>query len=62
MVRFQGKRLSLSYKYKAITDVESGTQPPKVAEKYGVPRNTVSTWVLPGNKEKLKVLFNLEYN
>ena len=35
------KRLSLVEKYKAITELESGTKPSKVAEKYGVPRNTI---------------------
>ena len=50
------KRLSLVEKYKAITELESGTKPSKVAEKYGVPRNTISTWLLPENKEKIKSL------
>ena len=54
MENLKRKRLSLSEKYKAITDVESGTKLSKVAKKYGVPRNTMSTWLLPGNKEKVK--------
>ena len=52
------KRLSLVEKYKAITELESGTKPSKVAEKYGVPRNTISTWLLPENKEKIKSAFH----
>ena len=32
------KRVSLGEKYKAITDLESGLKPSKVAEKYDVPR------------------------
>ena len=39
------KRVSLVEKYKAITDLESGLKPSKVAEKYDVPRNTISTWL-----------------
>ena len=46
------KRLSLSAKDKAFTEVESGTKPSKVAEKHGFPRNTILTWLLPGKKEK----------
>ena len=37
--------------------MESGIKPLKVAEKYGVPRNTIQTWLLPGNKEKNKSVF-----
>ena len=43
MASLKRKRLSLSEKYKAISEVESGTKPSKVAEKYGVLRNTIST-------------------
>ena len=51
-------RLSLSEKQKAVTEVESGTMPSKVTEKYNVPRNTISTWLLPGKKkEKITVDF-----
>ena len=46
--------LSLSAKYKAITYMESGTKSTKGAVKYGVPTNTIPTWLLPGNKEKIK--------
>ena len=45
MAGLTGKRLSLSEKYKA--------------EKYGVSSNTISTWMLHGNKAKLTVPFNL---
>ena len=32
--------------------------PSKVTEKYNVPRNTISTWLLPGKKkEKITVDF-----
>ena len=51
------KRLSLSEKNKAITHMESGTKPLKVAQRYGVPRNTILTWLLLGNKEKFKGAF-----
>ena len=46
------KRVNLGEKYKAITDLESGLKPSKVAEKYDVPRNTISTWLK--KKEKIK--------
>ena len=48
------KRVSLGEKYKAITEVESGIKPSKVAEKYDVPRNTVSTWL---KKKEIKNAF-----
>ena len=38
-------------KCKAIKDLEQGMSNKDVADKYGVPRNTVSTWF--ENKEKL---------
>ena len=34
--------------------MESGTKSTKGAVKYGVPINTIPTWLLPGNKEKIK--------
>ena len=48
-------RVSLGEKYKAITELESGIKPSKVAEKYDVPRNTVSTWLK--KKEEIKNAF-----
>ena len=55
MASLKRKRLSLSKRYKS--EVDSGTKLLKVAEKYGVLRNTISTWLLTGNKEKIKVAF-----
>ena len=49
------KRVSLREKYKAITDLESGLELSKVAEKYDVPRNTISTWLK--KKEEIKSAF-----
>ena len=49
------KRVSLGEKYKAITDLESDLKPSKVAEKYDVPRNTISTWLK--KKEEIKSAF-----
>ena len=37
--------------------MESGTKPSKVAKKHGFPRNTLSTWLLPGKKENNIVAF-----
>ena len=56
MASLKRKRLSLSGRYKAI-GVESGRKLSKVAEKYGDPRNTISIWLLAGNKEKIKSVF-----
>ena len=42
---------TLAEKCKALKDLEKGISNKDVAEKYGVPKNTVSTWVK--NKEKL---------
>lgn len=36
MVSLKRKRLSFSEKYKAITDLESGTKSSKLVEKYSV--------------------------
>ena len=47
--------MSLGEKYKAITELESGIKPSKVAEKYDVPKNTVSTWLK--EKEEIKNAF-----
>ena len=49
------KRVSLGEKCKAITDLESVLKPSKVAEKYDVPRNTISTWLK--KKEEIKSAF-----
>ena len=49
------KRVSLGEKHKAITDLESGLKPSKVAEKYNVPGNTISTWLK--KKEEIKSAF-----
>ena len=57
MTGLKKKRLSLSEKYNAITKVESGTKPSMVAKKYAASRNTISTWQLPGNKEKITSVF-----
>ena len=43
MPSLKRKRFSLSEKYNAITEVELGTKPSKVAEKYGALRNAIST-------------------
>ena len=61
MTCLKTNRLSLSSKYKAFIEVESGAKPSKVAEKHCFPRNTISTWLLPGKekKKKIQLLFNL---
>ena len=42
---------TLTKKCQALRDLENGISNKNVAEKYGVPKNTVSTWLK--NKEKL---------
>ena len=41
---------TLAEKCQALRDLENGISSKNVAEKYGVPKNTVSTWLK--NKEK----------
>ena len=53
----QKKRTSIEEKFKALQDIESGQLKSLVAQKYGVPRSTISTWLLPANKEKIMVAF-----
>ena len=48
MANLKTKKLSLSEKCKAITGVKSGIKPSKVAKKFGGPRTTILTWLLPG--------------
>ena len=55
MLTVKRKRVSLGEKYKGVTELESGIKPSKVAEKYDVPRNTVSTWLK--KKEEIKNAF-----
>ena len=45
---------SLAEKCKALKDLENGLSNKDVATKYGIPQNTVSTWVK--NKHKLTAL------
>ena len=47
---------NLNEKCKALRDLESGLSNKEVAAKYGVPKNTVSTWV----KNKAKLFTALE--
>ena len=54
MVSLKRKRLSFSEKYKAITDLESGTKSSKLVEKYSVKKCDIN--MAATNKE---VLFNL---
>ena len=39
-------------KYQALLEVESGGKKKDIAEKYGVPLNTLSTWIKNANKIK----------
>ena len=47
---------NLNEKFKALRDLEKGLSNEEVAAKYGVPKNTVSTWV----KNKAKLFTALE--
>ena len=46
---------TLAEKWQALRDLENGISNKSVAEKYGVPKNIVSTWLK--NKEKLFTTF-----
>ena len=37
--------------------MDSGIKPLKLAKKYDALRNTISTWLLPGNREEIIVAF-----
>jgi len=50
------KPTSNGVKYKAILDVEAGMQKSLVAEKYSIPRNTLSTWL--ASKDKIKKAYD----
>ena len=52
------KRTSIEDKFKALQEIESGQPKSLVAQKYNVPRNTISTWLLPANKEKIMAAFS----
>ena len=54
------KRTSIEEKFKALEDIESGQFKSVVAQKYSVPRSTISTWLLPANKEKIMAAFSYE--
>ena len=54
----QKKTTSTEDKFKALKEIENGGPKSLVAEKYGGPRNTISTWLLPANKEKIMAAFS----
>ena len=45
------KTKSIKYKYQALKEVEEGKSKLQVATKYGIPKNTLSTWIK--NKDKI---------
>ena len=59
MSKSQQKKLtSIEEKFKALEDTESGQLKSLVAQKYDVPRSTISTWLLPTNKQKIMGAFS----
>ena len=54
----QKKRTSIEDTVKALQQIENGQPKPLLAQKYGVPRNTISIWLLPANKEKIMAVFS----
>ena len=54
----QKKRISIEDKSKVLKVIENGQPKSLVAEKYGVPRNTLSTWLLPAHREKIMAGFS----
>ena len=54
----QKKITSTEDKFKALNEIENIKPKSLVAGKYGVPRNTISTWLLPANKEKIMAVFS----
>ena len=45
-------------KIQGVRRYKSGQFKSLVAQKYGVPRSTISTWLLPANKEKIMAAFS----
>ena len=41
---------SIKEKYTALNEVEEGSSKPQVAIKYGIPKNTLSTWIKSKDK------------
>ena len=54
----QNKRTSIEEKFKALQDIESDQLKSLVAQKYGVPKSTIITWLLPTNKKKIMTAFS----
>ena len=48
---------TLAEKCKALKDLEKGISNKDVAEKYGVPKNTVSTWVKNIRRQQYRLIF-----
>ena len=40
-----------------LQDIDSRQLKSSVAQKYGVPRSNISTWLLPANKKKIMAVF-----
>ena len=54
----QKKRSSIEKTFKVLQETESGQLKSLLAQKYSVPRSTISTWLLPANKEKIMATFS----
>lgn len=52
------KVCTIQEKFKALQDIKAGESKSSVAGKYGVPKSTISTWLLPANKEKIETAFS----
>ena len=62
MASLKRKRLSLSNKYKAITEVESGTKPSKIAKNMVFLKIQYQHGCFLEIWKKSKMLFNMEYD
>lgn len=56
----QNKRTSVEDNFKVFKEIKNGQPNSLAAEKYGVPRNTVFTWFLPANKERIMAAISSE--
>ena len=63
MVSAQGKRAhtekKIKTKYEALLALENGTPHKEVAERFGIPKNTLSTW--KQNKTKIMEAYRTGY-
>ena len=44
---------TIEQRYKVLTLLDKGEKASKIAKEYGIPKNNISTWNKPENREKI---------